>query len=121
MFVVVPGVVERWRARRLGSASTLTVADAEAIRRDAPSIAQVSYIRQQGGCSSATRTGRRASGGDRELSADTNWRIGSGRGISDDDVSSAALVAVLGQTVYHQRRRRNAISAVVTVKGFRCA
>ncbi len=50
MFVVVPGASQSGGARGgFGSASTLTVADAEAIRREAPSIAQVSYmIRQQG-------------------------------------------------------------------------
>ena len=122
MFVVVPGASQSGGARGgYGSASTLTVADADAIRRDAPSIAQVSYmIRQQGQVQFGDRnwtTGIQA------VTASyppiTNWRIGYGRGISDEDVSSAALVAVLGQTVYHQlfAEGDNAIGAVITVKG----
>jgi len=122
MFVVVPGASQSGGARGgYGSASALTVADADAIRREAPSIAQVSYmIRQQGqvqfGDQNWTTVIQAVTASYPPV---TNWRIESGRGISDEDVSSAALVVVLGQTVYHQlfAEGDNAIGAVVAVKG----
>jgi macrolide transport system ATP-binding/permease protein len=122
MFVVVPGASSSGGARGgFGSASTLTVADVEAIRREAPSVAQVSYmIRQQGqvqfGDHNWTTVVQAVTASYPPI---TNWRIESGRAITDDDVSSAALVAVLGQTVYHQlfAEGDNAIGAVITVKG----
>jgi macrolide transport system ATP-binding/permease protein len=122
MFVVLPGASQSGGARGgFGSASTLTVADAEALRRESSSIAQVSYmIRQQGqvqfgdqnwttGIQAVTAT----------YPPITNWRIETGRGLSEDDVASAALVVVLGQTVYHQlfAEGDNAVGAVVLVKG----
>jgi macrolide transport system ATP-binding/permease protein len=50
LFVVVPGAVTTGGMRGgLGSASTITVADAQALRREAPAVASVSYlIRQMG-------------------------------------------------------------------------
>jgi macrolide transport system ATP-binding/permease protein len=122
MFVVLPGASRSGGARGgFGSASTLTVADAEALRHESASIAQVSYmIRQPGQVQFGNQnwtTGIQA------VTASyppiTNWRIESGRGLSDEDVARAALVVVLGQTVYHQlfAEGDNAIGAVVLVKG----
>jgi macrolide transport system ATP-binding/permease protein len=122
MFVVLPGASSTGGARGgFGSASTLTVSDAEAIRREAESVAQVSYmIRQSGQIQFGDQnwtTGIQA------VTASyppiTNWRIEAGRGLTDDDVASAALVVVLGQTVYRQlfNEGDNPIGAVVLVKG----
>ena len=48
----------------------------------------------------------------------TNWQIAAGRGISQEDDSSAALVVVLGQTVFRQLfgANENPIGAVIQVK-----
>src|SRR5674476_1129634 len=50
LVVIIPGAVSSGGVRAgFGSASTLTVEDAKAIRREDPAIAQVGYlIRQQG-------------------------------------------------------------------------
>ena len=60
--VILPGAVTTGGfSGGFGSASTLTVADARAIRREDSAVAQVGYlIRQQGRSSSAVRTGRRS-------------------------------------------------------------
>jgi macrolide transport system ATP-binding/permease protein len=122
MFVVVPGASSSGGARGgYGSASTLTVADADAIRREVPSIAKVSYmIRQSGQVQFADQNWTTSiQGVTATYPQVTNWRIEAGRGISDEDVSSAALVVVLGQTVYRQlfADGDNAIGAVISVKG----
>ncbi|MBV5269098.1 MAG: ABC transporter permease, partial [Afipia sp.] len=48
----------------------------------------------------------------------TNWKIMTGRGISEDDNSNAALVAVIGQTVARQLfgASENPVGAVIQVK-----
>jgi macrolide transport system ATP-binding/permease protein len=122
MFVVVPGASSQGGARGgFGSASTLTVADADAIRREARSVAQVSYmIRQWGqvqfGEQNWTTLIQAVTASYPPI---TNWRIEQGRGLTDNDVASAALVMVLGQTVYRQLfpEGENPIGAVVLVKG----
>ena len=49
----------------------------------------------------------------------TNWQIAAGRGISTEDQSSAALVAVIGQTVLNNlfAPSDNPLGAVILVKG----
>src|SRR5262249_9926998 len=49
----------------------------------------------------------------------TNWQIAIGRGLTDEDDAGAALVAVIGQTVYHQlfATSESPISAAILVKG----
>jgi len=122
MFVVLPGASSQGGARGgFGSASTLTVADADAIRREAASVAQVSYMIRQSG--QVQFGDQNWTTGIQAVTAAyppiTNWRIEQGRGLSDDDVASAALVIVLGQTVYHQLfpEGDSPIGAVVLVKG----
>jgi macrolide transport system ATP-binding/permease protein len=63
LLVVLPGAATATGVRGgFGSASTLTVADALAIRRESPAVAQVSYLnRQMGQVCSRTRTGARRS------------------------------------------------------------
>ena len=104
-----------------GSASTLTVADADALRRDDPAVAQVGYMIRQVG--QVQYRNQNWSTGLYGVTANydeiTNWRIAEGRGITPADVSSAALVAVIGQTVYRQlfAPYENPIGATVLVKG----
>ncbi len=101
LFVVVPGATAFGGARAgFGSASTLTTADVQAVRREAAAVGSVSYlIRQSGQAQYMNRNWTTVIQG---VSANyppiTNWRIAEGRGISRDDLRSTALVAVLGQS-----------------------
>ena len=122
LFIVLPGATSTGGVRAgFGSASTLRVTDAEAIRREDPAVAQVSYlIRQSGQVQYADQNWTTSI---QAVTATyppiTNWRILAGRGLSDQDVGDAALVVVLGQTVYHQLfpETQSPIGAVVLVKG----
>jgi macrolide transport system ATP-binding/permease protein len=122
LMVVVPGAVATGGFRGgSGSASTLTVGDVQAIRREAPAVAKVAYlIRQQGqvqyGSQDWTTMIQGVSQGYPPI---TNWQIAAGRAISQDDESKAALVALLGQTVVRQlfAADENPIGALMLVKG----
>lgn len=105
LLVVVPGAVTTGGARGgSGSASTLTIADAEALRREATAVGSVSYlIRQAGQVQYANQNWTTGiQGVSPNYPPVTNWQIANGRGISPEDDSSAALVVVLGQTVVRQ-------------------
>ena len=122
LLVVVPGAVTMGGARGgSGSASTLTLADAEAIRREAPAVGGVSYLIRQSG--QVQYAGRNWTTNIQGVSANyppvTNWRIASGRGITPEDVSSASLVAVIGVSVVRQlfAPGENPVGAVVQAKG----
>jgi macrolide transport system ATP-binding/permease protein len=122
LVVVVPGTRAMGGARGgLGTASTLTVSDAQAIRREAPAVGEVSYlIRQSGQVQFANQNWTTGILG---ITANypplTNWQIDAGRGISPEDDRQAALVAVIGLTVQRQLfgATQNPIGAVVQVKG----
>ena len=121
LVVVVPGATTMGGMRGgSGSASTLTVADAEALRREAPAVASVSYlIRQSGQVQFANQNWTTSiQGVSPNYPPVTNWQIASGRGISRDDNDSAALVVVLGQTVVRQllATDQNPIGALLQVK-----
>jgi macrolide transport system ATP-binding/permease protein len=121
MVVIIPGAVTTGGIRAgFGSASTLTVADARAIRREDPAVAQTGYlIRQQGqvqyGNQNWTTT---IQGVSANYPAITNWRVAAGRNISRDDETQADLVAVIGQTVYRQLfgADENPIGAFIQVR-----
>ena len=122
LVVIVPGAVTSMGARGgSGSASTLTVTDAQAIRREDPAVAQVAYlIRQSGQTEFANRNWTTTiQGVTPNYPPITNWQIASGRAISRDDESSAALVVLLGQTVVSNlfAPSDNPIGAVILVKG----
>jgi macrolide transport system ATP-binding/permease protein len=122
LIVVVPGAVTSMGARGgSGSASTLTVTDAIAIRREDPAVGQVAYlIRQSGQTEYASQNWTTAiQGVTANYPPITNWQIASGRGISPEDQSSAALVAVIGQTVLSNlfAPSDNPLGAVILVKG----
>ncbi|HEY4969383.1 MAG TPA: ABC transporter permease, partial [Steroidobacteraceae bacterium] len=121
LLVVVPGATNMGGMRSgQGSASTLTVVDAEALRREAPAVGSVSYlIRQMGQVQYANQNWTtNIQGVSANYPPITNWQIASGRGISREDDLNAALVAVLGQTVSHQLFSANEspIGAVIQVK-----
>lgn len=122
LFVVVPGAATSAGVRAgFGSASTLTVADAQALRREAPSVAQVGYlIRQSGQAQAADRNWTTSvQGVTAGYPAITHWRVDAGRGLSDEDDHGAALVAVIGETVRKQlfADDENPIGSVVMVRG----
>jgi macrolide transport system ATP-binding/permease protein len=122
LLVILPGAATAGGVRAgFGSASTITVADANAIRHDDAAVGEVSYLIRQGG---QTQFGNQnwstnIQGVTENYPAMTNWTIDSGRGISAQDEDKAALVVVLGQTVYRQlfAADESPIGAVVLVKG----
>ena len=121
LVVVVPGAARMGGVRGgFGSASTLTVSDAEAIRREATAVSSVSYtIRQSGQTQYANRNWNTGiQGVSPNYPPVTNWQIAAGRGISEEDDDTAALVVVLGQTVYRQLfgSNENPIDATIQVK-----
>ena len=122
LLVVVPGATTASGVRAgFGSASTVTVADAQAIRRAGGAIAQVGYvIRALGLVQYRNRNWTTSIQG---VSASyppmTNWRIESGRMITQADEAGGALVALIGQTVRRELFPDgvNPLGAVIQVKG----
>jgi macrolide transport system ATP-binding/permease protein len=122
LLVVVPGATNMGGMRSgQGSASTLTVADATALRREAPAVGGVSYlIRQSGQVQYANQNWTtNIQGVSVNYPPTTNWQIIDGREITREDFNGAALVAVLGQTVARQLfgTDESPIGAVIQVKG----
>ncbi|MEJ2623166.1 MAG: ABC transporter permease [Pseudolabrys sp.] len=105
LVVVVPGSRTMGDRRGgLGSTSTLTTGDAQAILHEATAVSQVSYVIRAAG---QVRYGSqnwstRINGVSANYPPMTNWRIQMGRAITEDDVAIAALVAVIGETVAKQ-------------------
>jgi macrolide transport system ATP-binding/permease protein len=121
LLVVMPGTATTSGVRGgFGSASTLTVADAQAIKREASAVAQVSYLnRQIAQVQYANQNwSTQIQGVSPNYPPITNWQISAGRGITEDDNATAAQVAVLGQTVYKQlfADDENPIGATILVK-----
>ncbi|HKH81117.1 MAG TPA: ABC transporter permease [Methylovirgula sp.] len=103
--VILPGALTTGGIRAgFGSATTLTVADARAIRREDPAVAQVGYlIRQQGQVRYSNQNWTtNIQGVNAVYPSITNWRIAAGRDMTAEDDTKANLVVVIGQTVYHQ-------------------
>jgi macrolide transport system ATP-binding/permease protein len=122
LLVVLPGATTTGGVRAgFGSASTLQVADAQAIRREASAVGSVSYlIRQLGQVEYGHQNWTTSiQGVSFNYPPVTNWQIAAGQGISADDEGKAALVVVLGQTVRQQlfSADQNPIGAVIEVKG----
>jgi macrolide transport system ATP-binding/permease protein len=122
LVVVVPGANVAGGARGgFGSASTLTVADANAIQHVDSAVATVSYlIRQSGQVLYANQNWTtNIQGVSPNYALMTNWQIAEGRGISTEDDNQSGLVAVIGQTVYAQLfpPYESPIGAEIQVKG----
>ncbi len=122
LLVVVPGATTTSGVRAgLGSASTLTVSDAQAIRRESPAVARVSVmIRQLGQVQYADQNWNTSiQGVTADYLAITNWQIAAGRPLSPQDDVEGALVALIGQTVYRQlfASADNPVGAMILVKG----
>jgi macrolide transport system ATP-binding/permease protein len=122
LLVVVPGATTAGGVRAgSGSASTLTVGDAQAIRREAPSVGLVGYlIRQLGLVQYGSQNWTTSVQGVTPSYLDIgNWQIAAGRALSSGDNDDAAMVCLIGQTVYHSlfAESENAIGAIVLLKG----
>lgn len=122
LLVVQPGTTTAGGARAgIGSASTLTAADAEAIRAEDPAVASVSYlIRQSGQVIYADQNWQtQIQGVSLDYPAATNWTVAEGRGFTQADMDDAATVALIGQTVYAQLfpPTENPVGAHIQVKG----
>jgi macrolide transport system ATP-binding/permease protein len=121
LVVVAPGARTMGGMRAgSGSASTLTINDAQAIRRESTAVSEVSYlIRQSGQVQSGSQNwATQIQGISANYPPMTNWRILIGREISPDDEASAALVVVIGQTVSKQlfSESQIPIGALIQVK-----
>ena len=122
LLVVVPGAAHTGGIRAgSGSASTITVSDAQVIRREDPAVGSVSYLIRQGGQVEFGNQNWNTTiqGVSPNYPPVTNWRIAAGRPITADDDARAALVVLLGQTVATQLfgTTENPIGALVQVKG----
>ena len=122
LLVVLPGATTTGGARAgFGSASTLTVADAQAIRRADPAVARVSYlIRGLGQVQFRDQNWSTSIQGiSISYPAMTNWKVALGRAISREDQIRGALVAMIGQTVARQvfAPNESPVGAVIQVKG----
>jgi len=122
LVVVIPGAVTSGGVRGgFGSASTLTVADANAIRREATTISLVSYLTRQS--SQVEYRNKNWTTNVQGISVNyppiTNWRMAAGREVSDADEKSQALVVVIGRTIQKQLfgMDETPIGASILVKG----
>jgi macrolide transport system ATP-binding/permease protein len=123
LLVVVPGATTSNGLRAgSGSASTLTVADAVAIPRDAPAVGQVSYmVKQVGQVQYGSQNWTTSiQGVTPAFLTVANWQIAGGRGLTEADEQSAALVVVLGSTVAQQLfgTDEDPVGSTILVKGF---
>ncbi len=121
LLVVMPGAATASGVRGgYGSASTLTVSDALAIRREASAVAQVSYLNRQLGqiVYGNQNWSTQVQGVSPNYPPITNWQIAAGRDFTPEDDATAAQVAVIGQTVYKQlfADDENPIGATILVK-----
>jgi macrolide transport system ATP-binding/permease protein len=122
LFVVVPGASTTGGVRSgFGSASTLTVTDADAIRREASDVASVSYlIRQSGQVQHADQNWTTSiQGVTASYPVITNWRVGAGRELTAEDDRGTALVAIIGETVRRQLFNdfENPLGSSIMVRG----
>jgi len=122
LLVVLPGATTAGGVRAgFGSASTLTVADAQAIRREAPAVGLVSYsIRQLGQAEYGNQNWSTSLQGVTPSYLDTaNWRIAAGRALTAEDEDGAAMVCLIGETVYRQlfAPAESPVGAMILLKG----
>ncbi len=122
LLIVVPGATTNNGVRAgSGSASTLTVADAEAIKKDDPAVASVSYLdRQVGQLQYGNQNWSTAiQGVTPSYLGIRNWQPVAGRPMTEDDLRGAASVCLLGQTVLKNLFGdfEDPIGATILVKG----
>jgi macrolide transport system ATP-binding/permease protein len=122
MVVVQPGATTAGGVRAgAGSASTLTVVDAETILRDDPAVLRVSYLTRQAG---------QVEYGDQNWSTViqgvtpsyldiVSWHIASGSSMTEQENDAAETVCLIGQTVYQNLfpPGEDPIGASILIKG----
>ena len=121
LLIVIPGATTTSGVRAgFGSASTLTVADAEAIKKEDPAVANVAY---------QTRQITQVQYGNQNWSTAIqgvppsyllirNWAIVAGRAMTEEDERNANRVCLLGQTVLKNlfTPYENPIGATIFIK-----
>ncbi|MGC1458960.1 MAG: ABC transporter permease [Steroidobacteraceae bacterium] len=122
MVVVQPGTTTAGGVRAgAGSASTLTVVDAETILRDDPAVARVSYLaRQAGQVEYRNQNWNTAIQGVTPSYLDiVSWHIASGTAMTEQENDAAETVCLIGQTVYQNLfpLGEDPVGATVLVKG----
>jgi macrolide transport system ATP-binding/permease protein len=121
LLVVLPGVTTTSGVRAgFGSASTLRVTDAEAILKEAPAVARVSYLIRS---SAQVQYGNKnwnttVQGVSTSYLQIQSWPLEAGRTFTAAEEQRAARVCLIGQTVYHNLfgPNENPIGATVIVK-----
>jgi macrolide transport system ATP-binding/permease protein len=121
LLIVVPGATTASGVRAgFGSASTLTVADGDEIRRDAPAVANVAYlVRGLGQLQYADKNWTTSlQGVSPSYFAIREWPVAAGRSMTEADEVDAARVCLIGQTVYKNLfgEHENPIGATILVK-----
>jgi macrolide transport system ATP-binding/permease protein len=121
LLIVLPGASSTGGVRAgFGSASTLTVADAEAIRRDTSAVGNVSYVlrgaaQAQYGDKNWNTTVQGVSSGFLEIQ---RWPLVAGQTFTSEDHLDAGRVCLLGQTAFRNLfgAHENPIGATILVK-----
>jgi macrolide transport system ATP-binding/permease protein len=122
MVVVQPGTTTAGGVRAgAGSASTLTVGDAQTILRDDPAVARVSYLaRQAGQVQYRNQNWNTAIQGVTPSYLDiVGWHIASGSAMTEQQNDAAETVCLIGQTVYQNLfpAGEDPVGAIVLIKG----
>lgn len=122
MVVVQPGATTIGGVRAgAGSASTLTVTDANAILRDDPAVQRVSYLaRQSGQVEYGDQNWTTAIQGVTPSYLDiVSWHIAEGTAMTEAQNDAAETVCLIGQTVYQNLfgSGEDPVGAVILVKG----
>jgi macrolide transport system ATP-binding/permease protein len=122
MVVVQPGATTAGGVRAgAGSASTLTVADAESILRADPAVQRVSYLtRQTGQVEYGDQNWSTAIQGVTPSYLDiVGWHIASGSSMTEQQNDAAETVCLLGHTVYQNLfpPGEHPIGAIILIKG----
>jgi macrolide transport system ATP-binding/permease protein len=123
LLVVLPGATTANGVRAgFGSTSTLTVADADAIGKDARDVGTVSYIDRQ---VSQVVWGNRnwstsINGATPSYLVVRDWPVSAGRPFTEEEARAAAPVCLLGQTVVNNLfgESQNPVGATIRVKNF---
>ena len=121
LLIVLPGAATSSGVRAgFGSASTLTAADADAIKEEAPAVANVSYlIRQLGQLQYADKNwSTSVQGVSPSYFTIRRWPAVAGRTLTESDELSANRVCLIGQTVFKNLfgLHENPIGATILIK-----
>ena len=122
LLVVLPGASTANGVRAgNSSASTLTVADADALQREDANVSLVSYVNRQVAQAQigSQNWSTAIQGVTPAYLRIENWRVAAGRALTRDDDEATAMVCLIGETVYHKlfAPSEDPVGATVLVKG----